>query len=284
MMLRARWLLLVWLFLKVIPNVHAVEVIEGAEYVKPMALIQAIKILENTERGKGLLEQAQHHRVPIRAGAVSKTEITVTRVVEPQSFGKKPGNTAEKLHFAVQVMISQEKEPVFQALDLAHELVHAIHEKKNPFDPNMTATEYVEHGIEGAGGEAHAIAEECKVGHEVARTLNNSTSKLIAARCRTVWKLEKDETTWKKSFYQLGRHYRAFVQEWLATRPQEESVEAWKEKLAARTPLFSSASAHKPYPVALLEEYIEITRTICARALGSPARCRALPPSYQETP
>jgi hypothetical protein len=279
MMVRFQLLVVLLILLKTLP-VHSVEVIEGAPYSRPAMLTEAMQLLVKSETGQKLVQQARRDRVPIRAGQISKTEIVATRVVEGTG-----NRSREKLHFTVQVLISQDKEPAFQALDLAHELVHAVHEKKNPFDPNMTATDYVEHGIEGQGGEAQAIAQECQVGQELSKNgaiQDASTLKLIQARCQTVWKLGRDESKWKKSFYQLGQYYRGFVKEWLATRPQEQSVESWKEKLAARSPLFSSASAHKPYPVALLEEYIEITRIICAKALGSKSRCSALPPSSPE--
>lgn len=240
---------------------QAVEVIEGAAYQKPEGLVKAIQLLNKTASGRAIYSQAVQHRVPIREGKISKTEITATRTIQGDS---------EKLSFVVQVLISQDKEPVFQALDLAHELIHAVNEKKNPFDPQMNATEYIEHGIEGKGGEADAIAEECRVGRELVdlkNELKSETSQLIKARCQYVWKLEKDNSKWKKSFYQLGQYYRGFVNTWLGTQPDRGERQAWSEKLEARTPIFSSAAAHKPYPVALLEEYLEVTKIICDRAM-----------------
>jgi hypothetical protein len=263
MMVRLQILLALWLLIKTLPG-HAVEVVEGSAYQKPANLVTAIQLLRKTPSGRELYSRAMQARVPIREGKISKTEITATRTIQGET---------EKLNFVVQVLISQDKEPVFQALDLAHELVHAVNEKKNPFDPNMNATDYVQHGIEGSGGEASAIAEECRVGRELTELANELKSEsvdLIKARCRYVWKMETDPSKWKKSFYQLGQYYRGFVKAWLGTQPDPRERAEWSEKLEARTPMFSSAAAHKPYPVALLEEYIEVTRIICDRAMKSP--------------
>lgn len=281
MMVRFQFLILIYLLLKVVPG-HAVEVIESAPYQKPQGLVEAIQLLQKTPSGRELYARAKARQVPIREGQISKTEITATRTIRGDS---------EQLNFVVQVLISQDKEPVFQALDLAHELIHAVSDKKNPFDPHMSATDYVRHGIEGKGGEAEAIAEECKVGRELVAldgVVKSETAGLIKARCQYVWKLEKDESRWKRSFYQLGQYYRSFVKAWLGTQPADDHRREWAEKLERRSPIFSSAAAHKPYPVALLEEYLEVTRIICERAVRSPAgrslasmsalrdRCRSL--------
>lgn len=261
MMVRFQLLLVLWLMIKALPT-HAVEVVESAPYQKPQGLERAIELLKQTATGAEIYQRAIEMQVPIREGSISKTEITATRTLEGKN---------EKLNFVVQVLISQDKEPVFQALDLAHELVHAVSPKQNPFDPNINATEYVQHGIEGEGGEANAIAEECRVGKELneSKTLKPETAQLIRARCQYVWKMENDRSRWKKSFYQLGHYYREFVRALNATKPDHREVKEWTDRLEARTPLFSSAAAHKPYPVALLEEYLEVTKVICQRAMNS---------------
>ncbi|MBS1958911.1 MAG: hypothetical protein JST80_05515 [Bdellovibrionales bacterium] len=261
MMVRFQLLLVLWLLIKALP-VHAVEVVEGAAYQKPEGLVKAIALLQQTEAGREIYQRAHEAQVPIREGKISKTEITATRTLEGKN---------ERYDFVVQVLISQDKDPVFQALDLAHELVHAVSPKKNPFDPNMNASEYVQHGIEGEGGEANAIAEECKVGRELSdnKAIKSETVQLIKARCQYVWKLENDNSKWKKSFYQLGQYYHNFIRALNATKPDYREVAEWNEKLEAKSPMFSSAAAHKPYPVALLEEYLEVTKIVCDRAMKS---------------
>jgi hypothetical protein len=115
----------------------------------------AFELLNLTPEGTELLKQANDMGIPITTGAVSKTDITAVR----SNDGK-----TEEFKYQTRVTIAQDKEPMFQALDLAHELVHATHPKSNPFDPNLNAESYVKHGIEGEGGEAQAIAQECAVG------------------------------------------------------------------------------------------------------------------------
>ena len=214
-------------------------------------LTEAVKLLESTPTGKTAVAQARSLHIPVREGAVSKTEVTATRV----SQGKK-----EELKFNVQVLVSVDKETAFQALDLAHELTHAIHPKENPFNPDLSASQYVRHGIEGDGGEAQAIAQECQVGKELIQqnSVQEKTAELIKARCQFVWKTENDPSRWKRSFYQLGNYYHQFR---ALLKGDSEDL-----KLETKSPMFASAVAHKPYPLALLEEYVQITKTICERA------------------
>ena len=204
-------------------------------------------------------------QVPIGEGSISKTEITATRTVQ---------NQTEKLNFKTQVLVASDKEPVFQALDLAHELVHAVNPKHNPFDPALSASAYVQSGIESEGGEANAIAQECKVGKEMIETshLREEAIQMIKARCQFAWKTEASPSRWTESFYFMGQYYRDFLRQIRGTRRAHEDPKAesnWDVKVANRSPVFSSAVAHKPYPLALLEEYLEITKTICARAKTS---------------
>ncbi len=247
------------LVLVVLKLVNAAHALEPGVTPESGSLSAAIQLLEQTPTGKAALEQARLHQIPIHAGAISKTEITVTRSVDAASTTQD-----EKLKFVTQVVIARDKEPVFQALDLAHELVHAVNPKKNPFDPNLNAQDYIQYGIEGNGGEAQAIAQECKVGKELT-SLKQETSNLIKARCEFVWNTENDTKKWQHSFYQLGQYYHAFLG--LMRNYKTESNAAWTDRVEAKSPVFSSAVAHKPYPLALLEEYVQITRVICEKAL-----------------
>lgn len=240
--------------MKMIAVAHA-----GASAAHPTAEIEAARLkmamtlLERTESGKAALEKMRSLSIPVKSAPVSKTDIIATR----KSDGSK-----ESYSYEVQVLIAGDKDPVFQALDLAHELVHATHPNKNPFDPKLSATDYVRHGIEGDGGEAQAIAAECKVGKEMIdmadkTDLKNETAQLIRARCQYVWNTQANPSKWTQSFYQVGQHYREF-----AAKISEMNLHL---KVESKSPIFSSAAAHKPYPLALLDEYIEITKVICSK-------------------
>jgi len=224
---------------------HAGDSSEGLE--------KAFSILEKSPIGKQIMSEARDQGLSIVEGPISKTEIVATRTMRDKN---------EKLEFHVQVLISKEKHPVFQAIDLAHELVHALHPKMNPFDPKLNAVDYIRQGIESEGGEAQAIMQECKVGHELARFVDEEEAQLIKARCKFVWTAEKDETLWKKTFYHLGRYSSLFRARLGSVNSDEEKNKEITRIVQSKDPMFTSAAANKPYPLALLDEYVEITRKI----------------------
>jgi hypothetical protein len=228
-------------------------------------LKSALTLLARTKEGAEQLKQAEAMGIPIQAGPVSKTDITATR--------SNSGGT-EEFKIQTRVTIAEDKEPVFQALDLAHELVHAIHPKSNPFDPKLNADIYVKHGIEGEGGEAEAIAQECTVGKELtegnlASTMKADTINLVKARCQFVWNTSQNKSRWKQSFYFLGQYYHEFMRSVVSLKVNDKTKNDWADRVEARSPMFSSAVAHKPYPLALLQEYVDITHKVCNRAKAS---------------
>ncbi len=174
----------------------------------------------------------------------------------------------ERCHavFNVQVLISKDKSPVFQAIDLAHELVHALHPKSNPFDPKLNAVDYVRSGIESEGGEAQAILQECKVGRELVSIVTDEAAQLIKARCQYVWKTENNQDQWKLSFYHLGKYFSVFRSKLDSMNTDDDKREAIEKIVQMKDPMFTSAAANKPYPLALLDEYMEITKKICNKS------------------
>jgi len=234
----------------------------------PAGLAKAFAIIEKSPIGNQLLQQAQKNKISIQEGKLSKTEIVATRTIE----GRR-----EKLEFHVQILISKDKNPVFQAIDLAHELVHAIHPKSNPFDPKLNAVDYVRQGIESDGGEAHAIQQECKVGQQLLTLVQDEQAQLIKARCQFVWNTEKNNDQWVQSFYHLGRYQKHFSEKLNLVNADVEKNEELNSILESKDPMFTSAAANKPYPLALLDEYVEITRKICKRSSNPlEERCQSL--------
>ncbi len=232
------------------------------------ALRPAFAILAGTGTGAKILDRARLRKVPVVLGDVSKTEMVATRTGEGLN---------QQISTRTKVLVANGKEPVFQALDLAHELVHATAARPNPFDPKLDPASYVRSGIEGQGGEAVAIRTECQVGRELVQGarrlgLKEETVRLIQARCSSVWKASVEPAAWIESFYHLGRHHGDFV-DWLRQLglPGLQG-HGWSRKVAAKSPLFSSAVTHKPYPLALLEEYVEITKKVCGRRPASVPR------------
>ena len=229
----------------------------AAEINPNSGLAKAITLLERTTMGKEAMQAARDKSLTIIEGKISKTEIVATRVVK---------NGEEKLDFNVQVIISRDKSPVFQAIDLAHELVHALHPKSNPFDPKLNAVDYIREGIESEGGEAHAILQECTVGKELVAMVEQEPAQLIKARCQYVWKTEKDQNQWKLSFYHLGKQFALFHSKLNSVNADQDKNTEISKMVKAKDPLFTSAAANKPYPLALLDEYVEITQKICNKS------------------
>ncbi len=217
---------------------------------------RAIAILEKTAIGREIMAEARQQKLSIIEGKISKTEIVATRVLR----GKE-----ERLDFNVQVIISRDKSPVFQAIDLAHELVHALHPKSNPFDPKLNAVDYIRAGIESEGGEAQAILQECKVGRELVAMVEEDQAQLIKARCQYVWKTEKDQNQWKLSFYHLGKYFSLFHAKLNSVKGDQAKNNQIAKIVQPKDPMFTSAAANKPYPLALLDEYVEITQKICSK-------------------
>ncbi len=239
----------------------------------PDQLKEAVALLEETERGSEELKKARAAGVPIIMGSVSRTDVTATRVAD---------GGAEHFKTEVRVIVAENKDPVFQALDLVHELVHAGEPKANPFDPKLGPEDYVRSGIEGRGGESQAILAECEVGKEFvvgnsSRTqLKPESMQLVKARCEYAWKSADEPSKWIQSFYNLGQFYSDFASRVGQLKISEVEKTRWRNQTGIRSPLYSSAVAHKPYPLALLEEYIEITRKVCNKAKISHGVSRAI--------
>ena len=233
-----------------------------AEEVFADNLKEGLALLASTPRGAAQLEAAKLAHVAIQLGPVSRTDITATRArVKGQ----------EVLTYETRIILSGKKSPLFQALDLTHELTHALHPKLNPFDASLSLTAYVQDGIESPGGEAQAIFAECEFARDVLKDksklrISDESARELRDRCEFVWQNKDKPRDWNQSFYELGEHYDAF-QKKLAELPLGDAEKkAWLIRVGPGGVHFASAVAHRPYPLALLEEYVDITRKICEKS------------------
>jgi hypothetical protein len=248
--------------LSLLGPIRASQAVEREPGVDP-ALGPALSFLKKTSRGSQLLKKAEQLNVPMEAGEVSRTDVTASRM---------SGGKGDPFQFQVRVVISREKEPLFQAMDLAHELIHAFGPKLNPFDPQLDPLTYVRRGIEGPGGEVEAIRSECALGREFydagaeKLSVKSESLHLIKARCIAAWKSKDEPLKWVKNFYNLGHFHDDFVSTVNTLSLTTEERARWRGQIGIRSPMFSSAVTHKPYPLALLEEYIQITRQVCEKA------------------
>lgn len=257
------WSLGPWSFLPVSFASEFRETREARVSDLEAGLVPALSLLKKTTRGSQILNKAEQMKIPLELGDVSRTDVTASRM---------SGGKGEPFQFHVRVVISREKEPLFQAMDLAHELVHALGPKLNPFDPQLDPLTYVRRGIEGPGGEVEAIRSECGVGRELLDAgaqklqVKGDSLLLVKARCVAAWKSKDEPLKWVKNFYSLGHFHDDFVSTVSTLNLTTEERIRWRGQVGTRSPMFSSAVTHKPYPLALLEEYIQITRQVCEKA------------------
>jgi len=216
-------------------------------------LAQVVQALSQTTAGKNWLKRAQKKwglKSPseltqfLRWGRVSKTDAVLTRHFDTEK------GTEEK-HRQVLIHLRHDQPFAEMILDLAHELVHAVQPPTwDPYDPHLTAVDYIQASIEGAGGETEAVFVECQVAYEI-------STDLAQGRCARYFHqgaLSRDFI--RKDFYRVG---------------------AWKkrlkEKLGKRIDLLGhltedepqlySSTGRAPYPIALYEEFREMTQAAC---------------------
>lgn len=253
-----------------------------AEEARPTAEA-AIRLLAKTPAGRTLLLRAQKfwneeklegvlgHLV---YGPVSRTDAILTRHFNP--------STGEEVRErSVTVVLKREQSLEEMALDLAHELTHAVTQPSwDPYDPKLTAGRYIWAALEAEGGEVHAVSHECQVALEFAQI-----SKTPSARCERYFDRNAEEGTVqvnrdkvRKDFYRVGRWSRA-----VKKRLGDEAITF--PLLSSEAPELYSATGGAPYPVALIREYDELNRVACdnvrkrmrAQTSRAPASLLSLP-------
>lgn len=203
------------------------------------------KVLEGAFKHWGLRDSSELTHL-LRIGRVSKTDAVLTRYYHPDT-GR------EERERKVTISIRGDQGALEAALDLAHELTHAIHGPAwDPYDPELTVADYIHNAIEGLGGEAQALIQECRVVLELA-----PRSKTAQSRCGKY--LEDGVLSFERvveDFYRVGPAY-AELKTKLGIH-----LERFPHLSDEKATLFSS-TGRSPYPVALMNEYREITEIAC---------------------
>jgi hypothetical protein len=180
---------------------------------------------------------------------VSKTDAVLTRKLNPKS-----GKEERERKVVIYLRKDQSQEDLL--LDIAHELTHASHGPSwDPYDPELTAGEYIYATIEADGGEVDALLMECRVGLELGMAGSSSVE-----RCKRYLGAESKTLPIRHKvladFYRVGR--------W------KKEVEGKLGRERVRFPHLSeenaqlfSSTGQAPYPVALIREYEEITQIAC---------------------
>lgn len=183
--------------------------------------------------------QETHHLV--FGSQVSRTDAILTRSLNP-STGR------QTVSREITIYLKKHSRIEATALDLIHELVHAVRSKPlDPYSPDLNLRGYITQTLEGAGGEIEAVFTECQF------LLSNRWEKSIDSRCdRYAGRLSKKRI--RQDFYRVGEHKEMLDQHSL------------RIPITSAAPVFISSTGNAPYPVALYNEYWEITRQACANA------------------
>ena len=196
-------------------------------------------------------------RERFRWGDASRTDAVLTR-----HYDSETGQETRERKVTIYLRRGQPMEEMM--LDLAHELVHATSRPAwDPYDPKLTAAEYIRVAIEGAGGEVEAVQAECRVSLELFTTrvaggarLDAEKTKSLDSRCtRYGGSLAMDVI--RKDFYRVGR-WNTELQSRLG-----EGARKLLPLLSSEKPSLYSSTGGAPYPVALLEEYRQMTTVAC---------------------
>jgi hypothetical protein len=185
----------------------------------------------------------------VKPGPVSRTDAVLTRHFDSDT-GK------ESREREVTVYVNDNQSLVNMILDIAHEMVHATSRPSwDPYDPHLTAGQYILSAIDGEGGEVQAVATECKVAIELSKNYQIPTK-----RCQNYLKSDQDQTVEidpiRRDFYRVGQ--------WKTELSKQLGAEiSLFPKLSADPPELYSSTGNAPYPVALLKEYQALTQVAC---------------------
>ncbi|MFL5813217.1 MAG: hypothetical protein ACJ763_06540 [Bdellovibrionia bacterium] len=223
-----------------------------------MALEKVLALLESSPTGKSMIEKAMrvwnlHSRDELHSrikwGSASKTDAVLIRHYDAET-GK------EVRERKVTIYLRHDQPSTDLMLDLAHELVHATSKPSwDPYDPMLTAGGYIHAAIDGEGGEVDAVRVECQVSHEIFGDRSSSPS---AARCKHYSLLDQKAATEmiRKDFYRVGR--------WMKDLKQQLGSETGLfPYLSKERPSLYSSTGGAPYPVALYQEYRQMTAVAC---------------------
>ena len=238
------------------PSLNAMGFASGGRQQE--RLQNVLRLLEVQPKGQSLLAKARTEwgihdasgwSSRIQWGGVSRTDTTLVRKYNLDT-------REEKRERRVEIVLRQDQSDQDAALDLAHELVHALSRPAfDPYDPYLTPGKYVAASIEGTGGEVEAMTSECQVTLE----MNQGQSFMHFHRCKKYLNLEKgfvNQEKIREDFYRSGQ--------WFDQVREELGEEKYRfPHLSNSKPEFYSSIEGVPYPIALIQEYKQLTLSAC---------------------
>jgi hypothetical protein len=241
--------------------ISAKEAIHGEDLGAHQNIKSALETLSQMEAGRPLVQKAQSvwGALTVQAlaqhfqwGEVSRTDSVITRHYDSSSG-------TEKRQRDTVILLRRDQPSTELLLDMAHEMVHATAQPTfDPYDPTLSSGRYIRAALEGEGGEVNAVVKEC----EVALEITAHTGEVID-RCKGYYGGDGrrvlngvDRERILHDFYKVGHWKKGLMQK--LGRDSTVSL-----LLTEETPAFYSSTGRSPYPVALFEEFVELTRTAC---------------------
>ncbi len=230
-------------------------------------LLQVWRVLESLPSGRGLVTKAQQtwklksegdFLKHLKLGSSSRTDAVLTR-----HFSSETGQ--EEREREVTIFLRETQSDLELLLDLSHELVHATSRPLfDPYDPDLSAVHYIQSSIDGEGGEVEAVLAECAVAEEWGMRAGQ-----VVHRCRNYVDAKSHSISGQAGeirkrisadFYRVGS--------WLNELQKELGAAiSLLPELNAEKPRLYSSTEHTPYPVALYQEYAEMTQIACKNSL-----------------
>ena len=211
--------------------------------------------LAETSTGKKILSQAGEMVEQVRWGNVSKTDAVLTRQFDPTTG-------IEKRVREVTVYLKETQTIEESILDLAHEMTHAMAGPQwDPYDPNLTASNYVHAIIDASGGEVDALTTECRVALELSDMKGTDPGRCTKYSRSTEERVSRAEIL--KDFYRVGR-WKGQV----AKALEQSGVDTGAlPLLSGEEAVFFSSTGKTPYPIALLREFAELNNVACGNTV-----------------
>jgi len=215
---------------------------------------QKIKfLLSKTKIGQKLLKDLEGlgQSAAVSFGENSKTVTRIQRVFSPNDRSIQYVRKSE-------IVLNKNQKLQELLMDFVHELTHTLYrnEQKIIYDPALTLSEYIRYGIEGRGGEAEAVQNECNFLFEFdAQKFKSHWCNDFLSKNKKIKKFNRKKLI--KAFYKVG--------------PESNETEELKnaldidilKKISNAKEYFISSSVQKSYPLALLKEYRTINKKTC---------------------
>ncbi len=188
-------------------------------------------------------------------GDQSRTDAVLSREYDPET-----GNEVRKRRVRIFLKPGQRTQDL--VMDMAHELTHAVAEAGwDPYDPDLSPSRYIRISIEGEGGEARALMNECRVGMELYRPETSSLRRCQRYLGRAT-ESEAPRLDLQKiidDFYRVGKWHTHLSR----VLSREKDGQELLPKIRREEPMVYSSTGRAPYPVSLFKEHEEMTRTAC---------------------